>query len=112
MPPNGQDVTPMPTTRSRSTVQILIADDHGVTRRGVRALLETKRGWKVCGEASDGAEAVEQAMKLKPHIIVMDISMPKVNGLEATRQIHQELPDTPVLVLTVHESEELIREVL
>jgi DNA-binding NarL/FixJ family response regulator len=93
-------------------VRILVADDHSIVRRGVRALLETRPGWKVCGEAATGAEAVEQAKKLRPDVVVIDITMPDLNGFEATRQIRAATPETEVLVLTVHESEQALREVL
>jgi DNA-binding NarL/FixJ family response regulator len=92
--------------------RILVADDHSVVRRGVRALLESESGWNVCGEAATGAEAILKAKRLKPDIIVMDISMPEVSGLEATRQIHEELPDTPVLILSMHDSDQLVRDAL
>jgi DNA-binding NarL/FixJ family response regulator len=93
-------------------VRILVADDHSIVRRGVRALLETRPGWKVCGEAATGAEAVKQAKKLRPDVVVIDITMPDLNGFEATRQIRAAAPQTEVLVLTVHESEQALREVL
>ena len=93
-------------------VRILVADDHSIVRRGVRALLETHRGWRVCGEAATGAEAVKQAKKLRPDVAVVDITMPDLNGFEATRQIRAAAPQTEVLVLTVHESEQALREVL
>jgi len=93
-------------------VRILVADDHSIVRRGVRALLETHAGWKVCGEAATGAEAVKQAKKLRPDVAVIDITMPDLNGFEAARQIRTVAPQTEVLVLTVHESEQALREVL
>jgi DNA-binding NarL/FixJ family response regulator len=93
-------------------VRILVADDHSIVRRGVRALLETRPGWKVCGEAATGTEAVRQAKKLRPDVVVIDITMPDLNGFEATRQIRAAAPQTEVLVLTVHESEQALREVL
>lgn len=93
-------------------VNILIADDHSLTRRGLRALLETDRRWRVCGEASTGVEAVLKAKRLKPDLIILDLSMPELGGLEATRQIRQALPELPVLILTMHDSEELIQEVV
>jgi DNA-binding NarL/FixJ family response regulator len=98
--------------KNRSQVRILVVDDHGVTRRGVKGLLETRARWKVCGEAGTGAEAILQAKKLKPDLVIMDLSMPEINGLEALRQIHQEFPDMGVLILTMHESEELVHQVL
>lgn len=94
------------------TLRILVADDHEVVRRGMRALLEDRPEWEVCAEAADGREAVERAKQTKPDVVVMDISMPELNGLEATRQILKSLPRTEVLILTLHESEQLIRRVV
>jgi DNA-binding NarL/FixJ family response regulator len=93
-------------------LRILLADDHDVFRRGVRSLVEARAGWEVCGEAANGHEAVEKAARLRPNVVIMDISMPELNGLEATRQIRKAAPAAQVLVLTVHESEELLVEVL
>lgn len=93
-------------------VTILIADDHDVVRRGLRDMLNAHSGWQVCGEASNGREAVKLAVNLKPDVVVLDLSMPELNGLEATRQIRHELPRTEVLIFTMHETEQLIREVL
>ncbi len=93
-------------------LRILIADDHSLVRRGVRTLLESRPGWHVCGEAANGKEAIEQAKRLKPDAIVMDISMPELNGLEATRYIRGTLPECEVVVLSMHESEEMAREVM
>jgi DNA-binding NarL/FixJ family response regulator len=93
-------------------VRILLADDHELVRRGLRALMEAEDGWEVVGEAVTGREAVEKAKKLKPDVVVMDISMPSLNGLEATRQIRKAVPQAEVLILTIHESDELIREIL
>jgi DNA-binding NarL/FixJ family response regulator len=95
-----------------TSLRILVVDDHAVVRRGVRALLEGHPGWEVCGEAGTGREAVEKAGRLKPDIVVLDLSLPELNGLEATRQILRESPRTEVLVLTMHHSEELARNVL
>lgn len=91
-------------------LQILLADDHDVVRRGVRAQLTQRKDWSVCGEARNGREAVKLALELKPNIVIMDLSMPELNGLEATRQIHRLLPQTDILVFTMHESEQMIRE--
>jgi len=88
--------------------RVLIADDHALVRRGLRTLLESQPDWAVCGEASNGQEAVEKAKELRPEVVLMDISMPVLNGLEATRQIREALPETEVLVLTMHESREMI----
>ena len=93
-------------------LRILVADDHAVVRRGVRALLEGQMDWQVCGEASTGPEAVEQTRLLDPDIVVLDLSMPELNGLDATRRILRESPRTQVLVLTMHHSEELAHQVL
>ena len=95
-----------------NTVRILIADDHDVVREGLKALLATRADFEVCGEAATGREAVAKARELKPRVVVLDFSMPELNGLEATRQIRQALPDTEVLILTMHDSETLAREVL
>jgi DNA-binding NarL/FixJ family response regulator len=95
-----------------SALRILIADDHDVTRRGVRALLENHPGWEVCGEAADGREAIACAAQLKPDLVLLDIAMPNLNGIEATRQILRAAPETRVLILTMHDAEELVREVL
>jgi DNA-binding NarL/FixJ family response regulator len=92
-------------------VRILIADDHELIRHGVRTVLETQAGWVVCGEASTGRDAVAKALDLRPDIVVLDISMPELNGLEATRQIRRAV-SAKILVLTVHESEQLVTEVL
>jgi DNA-binding NarL/FixJ family response regulator len=91
-------------------VRILLADDHAVVRLGLRRALESLPGWEICGEASNGREAVELTKKLKPDVVVMDISMPELNGLEATRQIMKDLPSAEVLICTLHDSEQMVRE--
>jgi DNA-binding NarL/FixJ family response regulator len=93
-------------------LRIVVVDDHAVVRRGVRALLESHEGWEVVAEATSGREAVEAVKRHQPEIVVMDLSLPEMNGLDATRQIVRESPKTEVLVLTMHHSEELAREVL
>ena len=93
-------------------LRILLADDHEMVRRGLRALLQARPGWVVCGEAANGREAVELAEALKPHIVIMDLTMPLLSGLEATSRIRKTLPGCEVLILTMHESEQLMREVL
>jgi DNA-binding NarL/FixJ family response regulator len=94
------------------TLRILIADDHGFIRQGVRAVIESQRSWELCGEADNGRTAVELARKLKPEIAVLDITMPELNGLDVTRQIKIASPKTKVLILTMHDSEALADEVL
>lgn len=94
------------------TVRILIADDHDVVREGLKALLAARADFQVCGEALTGREAVAMAREMKPHVVVLDFGMPELNGLEATRQIRKALPDTEVLILTMHDSETLASEVL
>jgi DNA-binding NarL/FixJ family response regulator len=92
--------------------RILLADDHEVVRAGLRALLEEQTGWEVVAEAVDGRDAVEKATKLKPDVVVIDIAMPSLNGLEAVRQIVKSVPNTKVLVLTMYDSDPLIQQVL
>lgn len=93
-------------------MRIFIADDHEVVRRGVCALLEAHPGWQICGEAVEGREAVEKATRLRPDVVILDIGMPGLNGLEAARQIRSASPLSEVLILTMHESEQVIQEVL
>ena len=92
--------------------RILVADDHEVVRRGLCALLQSRPEWEICGEAADGREAVEKAGSLKADAVIIDIGMPVLNGLEATRQIMKANPHVKVLVLTLHDSDQVIREVL
>src|SRR2546428_8476236 len=94
------------------SLRILVVDDHAVVRRGVRSLLESHEGWEVCGEATNGRDAVEQSRRLRPDVVVMDLSLPELNGLDATRQILKDSPRSEILVLTMHHSEELARDVL
>lgn len=94
------------------SVQILLADDHEVVRKGLRALLEAQPGWNVIAEAVDGREAVEKAKDMRPDIAIVDIGMPCLNGLEATRQIVKKAPRTRVLVLTMHDTNPLIQQVV
>jgi DNA-binding NarL/FixJ family response regulator len=95
-----------------SVLRILIADDHEVAREGIRSVLESHAEWEVCAEAQDGREAVEYAGKLKPDIFLLDIGMPNLNGLDAARQILAVAPDARILILTVHDAEQVVREVL
>jgi DNA-binding NarL/FixJ family response regulator len=92
-------------------LRILLADDHEVVRHGVRTLIEKEAGWEVCGEAGDGREAVLLAKKLEPDVVVLDMGMPELNGLEAARQIKRARPKTELLIFTGEESEQLIHEI-
>src|SRR5580704_5187673 len=93
-------------------LRILVADDHEVARRGIRSLLESHPGWEVCGEAKDGRETVELASRMNPDVILLDIGMPNLNGLEAARQILAASPEIAILILTMHDSDHTVREVL
>jgi DNA-binding NarL/FixJ family response regulator len=93
-------------------IRLLVADDHEIVRKGIRSLLEAQPGWQVTAEASDGREAVEKAREMKPDVTVLDISMPSLNGLEAARQMIKNDARAKILILTQHESDPLIREVL
>jgi len=91
-------------------IQILIADDHDVVRQGIHALVDEHDGWNVCAEASTGREAVAKARELRPDLVILDVGMPEMNGLEAARQIHASVPKTKLLILTVHEIEHLAED--
>ena len=88
-------------------LRILLVDDHSVVRRGLKAILQSHRGWTVCGEAADGRAASEKAARLKPDVAIVDIGMPGLNGVETTRLILRASPKTRVLILSAHESEKL-----
>lgn len=93
-------------------LRILLADDHALVRRGLRQSLEERAGWEVCGEAANGLEAVERAQALRPDVVVLDLMMPELGGLEATRRIRASVPEAEVLILTFQHTEELAAEVL
>ena len=95
-----------------TTARILIADDHELVRDGIKARLVKQPGWIVCGEAANGRQAVELALRLKPDVAVLDIGMPELNGLAAARQIRKDCPQSEVLILTMLESEEVMRDAL
>lgn len=93
-------------------IRILIADDHEVVRKGLIAVLSQRSDWEVCGEASDGREAVRLATKFQPQVAILDLSMPGLNGLEATRQIRHDAPQTEILVFSMYEDEQFVHDVL
>ena len=93
-------------------IKILLADDHSIIRDGIKAMLAHVRDFKIVGEAKDGKDVVEKALKLKPDIVIMDISMPGRSGIEATRIINKKNPKIKILVLTQHENDEYIYEIL
>ncbi len=91
-----------------SKIQVLLTDDHAILREGLRALLDRFPDIEVVGEAQNGAEAIEQVRTLRPNVVLMDIAMPGINGLQATREIRKEYPDTRVLILTQHEDRQYV----
>jgi DNA-binding NarL/FixJ family response regulator len=99
-------------TRGTKRLRILVADDHELVRRGIRGLLRARPRWTVVGEAINGLQAVEKANRLKPDVAILDISMPELDGLQATRLIREAVPTTEVVVLTMHESDQMVRRVL
>ena len=98
-----------PIAASHPRVRVLVADDHEVMRMGIRNLLQLQNGWSVCAEAGNGKEAVEKALQFLPDVIIMDITMPVMNGLEAAQQIAKIEPAIPVILFSLHVSEDLYR---
>lgn len=96
-------------TTAVEPIRVLIAEDHTIVRQGLISLLTAERGIEIVGEASDGQEAVEAAGRLKPHVVLMDLGMPGLNGVDATRQIKRDFPDVAVLVLSMYSAEEHVR---
>ncbi|MCS7009089.1 MAG: response regulator transcription factor [Chthoniobacterales bacterium] len=95
----------------RKKFRILIADDHEIVRHGLRNLIESEENFQIIAEATNGRDAVQLANQLKPDIVVLDIAMPDLNGIEATRQIHAASPNTRIVVFTMHETENLVQEI-
>ena len=93
-------------------LKVLLVDDHALVRRGFRRMLEDEPSFQVVGEASDGAEALKRAEELRPDVIVMDCALPQVNGIDATRQILKKLPDTAILMLSMHSEDTLVRQAM
>ena len=93
-------------------IRILLADDHDLMREGIRSMLESHANFEVCAEAKDGIEATEKAVEYRPDVVILDVTMPKMNGLEASRRITKQLPETQVLIFTIHDSEDMVRETL
>ena len=89
-------------------MRILIADDHEIVRRGVRQIVEAHPGWEVCGEAADGQEALNLAIQEKPDVMVLDVSLPIMNGIAVTRRLRQDAPQTKVLLFTMHDDDETV----
>ncbi len=94
------------------SIHILLADDHTILRAGLRMMLNAQPDFEVVGEAQDGRHAIQEAQRLQPDVILMDITMPDMNGIEATRQIKKLLPETKVLILTMHEHDEYVFQAL
>ena len=93
-------------------IHVLVADDHGIVRSGVRMLLDQQEGMRVVAEAADGVEAVELALKHKPDALVLDVSMPRMTGIQATHEIKQHLPDTAIVLLSMHDDQRYFYEAL
>ena len=100
------------TGMDKQTATVLLVDDHPLMRKGLRALLENEHGIIIAGEAADGVEAVEQARLLTPDVIIMDITMPRLNGIEATRRILSELPESRIIALSIHSEKRFVEEML
>lgn len=107
---DSPEITPGAFSMTRK-MRILIADDDQIVREGVRVMVEREPGWEVCGEAENGKAAVDLAKKLRPDAVILDLQMPELDGLEAVKQIRRAAPETEILVLGTHESEELIEQV-
>ncbi|HXM99021.1 MAG TPA: response regulator [Candidatus Dormibacteraeota bacterium] len=109
--PMSRRAEPAQSNRSASRKQILIADDHEMLRRGLRTMMEKENSWQICGEAVDGQDAVEKAKALRPDLVILDINMPVLNGLQAAKFILSEQPHIKILIFTVHDSEQTLKEI-
>jgi DNA-binding NarL/FixJ family response regulator len=112
VPKSGVEESALPELMTVMAVRILLVDDHPVVRQGLRTLLEGKAEWQVVGEASDGVEALEKVIGLQPDVVVLDVTMPRMNGIEACRLIQQKAPGREVLFVTQHDSPQMMREAL
>jgi DNA-binding NarL/FixJ family response regulator len=94
------------------TLRILVADDHDLIRRGIKTVVESRKGWEVCGEAITGTQAVTKAQELKPDVAILDISMPELNGIEAAKRIKKASESTEILMLSMHYSDQIVRDIM
>ncbi|MCF8025372.1 MAG: response regulator transcription factor, partial [Desulfobacteraceae bacterium] len=93
-------------------IRVLIVDDHTIVRQGLARLLDEQSGMKVIGQASDGQKAIEEAMRLTPEVIIMDIALPRMNGIEAVKRIRKSLPKTKILILSMYSHEHYIHQLM
>jgi DNA-binding NarL/FixJ family response regulator len=110
--PGETELQKYPSAPTTKPLRILAADDHDILRRGLKQLLTARPGWEICAEAKTGREAVALAEQHKPDVVVMDVSMPDLNGLEAARRIHKALPKTGIIMLTLHFSDQLVKDIV
>src|SRR5215475_2235598 len=111
----GLTASGLPMTKKvkrKSNLRILVADDHELVRHGIKSILREHKGWKVVGEATNGAEAVGMVKRIRPDVLIMDITMPNLDGLEASRQILRAVPAARILILTMHESDQMVTRIL
>lgn len=101
-----------PRAAADEAIKVLLVDDHTILRQGIHALLSREPDIDVVGEASDGLEALDQVSRLQPHVVIMDLVMPRMNGLEATRQIRERYPDVRILILSMYDDDEYVREII